>query len=86
VTTEDVLDEFLTAMAGAGAHLRHVAAALTRMIMQDAATRVVPQSHFTFLRGLEFLAADRIVCHARLPIWSQRPLIFPDARSPEEEP
>jgi predicted nucleic acid-binding protein len=54
VTTEEVLDEFLAAMAGGGPYLRRVAAAMTRTILADTATRVVPQSHFTFLRGLEF--------------------------------
>lgn len=53
VTTEEVLMEFLTAMSGGGEHLRHTAAALTRTILADRGATVLPQSHFSFLRGLE---------------------------------
>jgi prepilin-type processing-associated H-X9-DG protein len=44
-------------------------------------------SNLCYVDGhVQYLAADRFVCHARLPIWWQRPLIFPDAKTPEEEP
>jgi predicted nucleic acid-binding protein len=53
VTTQEVLIEYLTAMSGGGEHLRRVAVTLVQSIMVDPKTRVLPQSHFTFLRGLE---------------------------------
>jgi predicted nucleic acid-binding protein len=53
VTTEEVLIEYLTAMSGGGPHLRRTAATLVKTIMADARTKVLPQSHFSFLRGLE---------------------------------
>lgn len=54
VTTEEVLMEFLTAVSGGGEYLRWTAAALTRTILADESATVLPQSHFSFLRGLEF--------------------------------
>ncbi len=54
VTTEEILTEFLTAMSGGGDHLRRVAAALVHTILTDATVRILPQTHFSFLRGLEF--------------------------------
>jgi len=53
VTTEEVLTEFLTAMSGGGDHLRRAAAALVQTILADSSAQVLPQSHFSFLRGLE---------------------------------
>jgi predicted nucleic acid-binding protein len=53
VTTEEVLLEFLTAMSGGGEYLRRTAAMLVRTIMTDQSAYVLPQSHSTFLRGLE---------------------------------
>jgi predicted nucleic acid-binding protein len=53
ITTEEVLTEFLTAMSGGGAFLRRTAAALVRTILADEGTKVLPQNHFSFLRGLE---------------------------------
>jgi predicted nucleic acid-binding protein len=53
VTTEEVLTEFLTAMSGGGEHLRRTAATLVQTILADESTKVLPQTHFSFLRGLE---------------------------------
>jgi predicted nucleic acid-binding protein len=54
VTTDEVLGEFLTAMSGGGPHLRQTAIDLARAIMADISVTVIPQTHFTFLRGLDF--------------------------------
>jgi prepilin-type N-terminal cleavage/methylation domain-containing protein/prepilin-type processing-associated H-X9-DG protein len=49
--------------------------------------RHIAGSNLCYVDGhVQYLAADRIVCRVRLPIWWQRPLIFPDAKTPEEEP
>ena len=53
VTTEEVLTEFLTAMSGGGDHLRRVAATLVQTILTDRGAQILPQTHFSFLRGLE---------------------------------
>jgi uncharacterized protein len=53
VTTEEVLTEFLTAMSGGGRHLRRTAALLAHTILTDPNARVLPQTHFSFLRGLD---------------------------------
>jgi len=53
VTTDEVLVEFLTAMSGGGPRLRQTAVDLAREIMADVNVTVIPQTHFTFLRGLD---------------------------------
>ena len=52
VTTDEVLNEFLTAVAGGGAFLRQRAAAIVRTILADETVTVLPQSRATFLAGL----------------------------------
>jgi uncharacterized protein len=53
VTTEEVLLEFLAAMSGGGQYLRRATVALVRTIMADQSAKVLPQTHFSFLRGVE---------------------------------
>ncbi|HZP84593.1 MAG TPA: PIN domain-containing protein [Chthonomonadaceae bacterium] len=54
VTTEEVLTEFLTALARRGEFLRRKAAVTVRTILADETATVLPQTHFSFMRGLEF--------------------------------
>src|SRR5207253_3048405 len=53
VTTEEVLVEFLTWFASHGPAAREHAAATVRQILQDATSRVIPQSHDGFLAALD---------------------------------
>lgn len=53
VTTDEVLTEFLTALAGAGAHYRLQAALAVEDIISTENVRVLLQTHFSFLQGLE---------------------------------
>jgi uncharacterized protein len=53
VTAEDVFDEFLTAYSGRGRHLRQQAARAVRAAMVNPSVTLIPQSHQTFLSGLE---------------------------------
>jgi prepilin-type N-terminal cleavage/methylation domain-containing protein/prepilin-type processing-associated H-X9-DG protein len=49
--------------------------------------RHIAGSNLGYLDGhVQYLAADRFVCHVRLPIYWQRPIIWPDSKRPEEEP
>lgn len=57
LTTEEVLDEFLTHFAGRGAFLREKAVLVARWILSDPTVDVQMQSHATFLAGLELYAA-----------------------------
>lgn len=54
MTTEEVLTELLAALAGAGRQLRTQAAAMVRVIMAAPNTLVLPQSHESFIEGLDF--------------------------------
>lgn len=53
VTTDEVLSEYLTFFAAAPEHLRRKAAVNAQDILKDATVRVIPQSHESFLDGLE---------------------------------
>jgi predicted nucleic acid-binding protein len=53
VTTEEVLVECLGFVAGAGRHVRQVAAAAMQEILTSKDVTVVPQSHDSFLAGLK---------------------------------
>ncbi len=53
VTTEEVLTEFLTALSGAGSYYRRQAAQMVQDILDDNSVTVLPQSHKTFLDGLD---------------------------------
>lgn len=55
-TTEEVLAEFLTFFA-ADAWLRNRAAETVHALFSDPAVRVIPQSHESFLAGLDLYAA-----------------------------
>jgi uncharacterized protein len=52
-TTEEVLTEFLNALAGGGPFLRNRAAQMVRAIMAHPGVVVVPSSHSSFVRGVE---------------------------------
>lgn len=54
VTTEEVLPEVLTALAGGGPSLRRAAAAMVRAIQTSPDVRVVSQSGESFLAGLVY--------------------------------
>ena len=53
VTTDEVLAEFLAALAGSGPRLRVQAAIAVRRILDSQTTRVIPQSRESFISGLE---------------------------------
>ena len=52
VTTEEVLTEFLAGMAGRGEYQRALAIRMVRSILADDDVTVLPQTHQTFLDGL----------------------------------
>lgn len=54
VTTEEVLSEVLTALAGGGPNLRGAAAAMVRAIQTSPDVRVISQSGESFLAGLAY--------------------------------
>ena len=53
VTTEEVLSEFVTALAGGGPTLRKRVVEIVREILGGASVRLVTQSHDSFLRALD---------------------------------
>jgi len=53
VTTEEVLTEFLAGMAGRGEYQRALAIRMVRSILADDTVTVLPQTHETFLDGLD---------------------------------
>ena len=53
VTTEEILTEVLAYFSGRGRQLRDQAARDVRDILSDPAIRVMPQSHESFLAGLD---------------------------------
>ena len=57
VTTEEVLVEFLSAYAGRGAYLRQEAMKTVRAILANVHVTVRPQTHESFMRGLDFYAS-----------------------------
>jgi predicted nucleic acid-binding protein len=57
ITIDEVLTEFLTAMAGQGAFLRRKAVEVVRSILTDEGVIVVPQTRFSFLAGLALYEA-----------------------------
>ena len=52
VTTEEVLSEFLTGVAGFGEYIRRLACELVRNILDSPEIYVLPQSHASFQGGL----------------------------------
>jgi predicted nucleic acid-binding protein len=54
VTTEEVLLEVLSAYSGAGSYLRGKAVKTARLIMTGIDVTVMPQTHQTFMMGLDF--------------------------------
>jgi predicted nucleic acid-binding protein len=52
VTTDEVLAEFLTAMAKGGHWMRATAVCVVRAILVDPGVRIIPQSRESFLNGL----------------------------------
>jgi uncharacterized protein len=57
VTTEEVLDEFLTHYSGHGPTLRNLAATTVEKALSNPLVIVRPQSHRTFLHGLALYKA-----------------------------
>ncbi len=53
VTTEEVLTEFLNYFAESGTHRRSVAAQMCDQVLIHPNVTVLPQSHETFLQGLD---------------------------------
>jgi predicted nucleic acid-binding protein len=54
VTTEEILSEFLAAISRAGRTARKIAAERVLDLLHDESVTVYPQSHGSFLDGLEF--------------------------------
>lgn len=52
-TTDEVLTEFLNYFSDAGARRRGVAYEMCEMALSNSNVEVIPQSHESFLRGLE---------------------------------
>lgn len=57
VNTEEILTEVLAYFSGRGQQLRNQASRNVRDILSDPAIRVIPQSHESFLAGLELYEA-----------------------------
>jgi predicted nucleic acid-binding protein len=57
VTTEEVLVEFLSAYAGRSAYLRQEALKTVRAIQGNIHVTVLPQTHESFMKGLDFYAS-----------------------------
>jgi uncharacterized protein len=57
VTTEEVLMEFLSAYAGRGAYLRQEALKTVQAILANVHVTVMPQTHESFMKGLDFYAS-----------------------------
>ncbi len=57
VTPEEVPGEYLRFFSRAPQHLRRKASATVRMILTEPRVRVIPQSHESFLIGLDLFAA-----------------------------
>ena len=57
VTTEEVLVEFLSAYAGRGVYLRQEALKTVRAILGNVHVTVLPQTHESFMKGLDFYAS-----------------------------
>ena len=57
ITTEEVLTEVLAYFSGRGQRFRRRAAQTVRHLLTDPRVRVVPQSHESFLAGLELYEA-----------------------------
>lgn len=53
VTTDEVLTEFLAALASGGEHLRRKAVQMVRALLADPDVTVIPQSRKSFLAGLD---------------------------------
>lgn len=53
VTTDEVLTEFLAGMAGRGVYQRGLAIRMVRSILADDEVTIIPQTHQTFLEGLD---------------------------------
>jgi predicted nucleic acid-binding protein len=53
ITTDEVLLEFLNAVSARGSHFREQAALMVHDIITDPAVTVFPQSHQSFLAGLD---------------------------------
>ena len=52
VTTDEVIVEFLNFLSGRGIHLRTMAVAMARRILNDTSIVVFPQTHESMLDGL----------------------------------
>lgn len=57
VTTEEVLAEYLTFFCASPERLRREVASNVEAILQDPTVRVIPQSHESFIAGLELYRA-----------------------------
>jgi predicted nucleic acid-binding protein len=57
ITTEEVLGEYLTFFASAPDYVRREISLSVYDILADPGIRVVPQSHATFMAGLDFYSA-----------------------------
>ncbi|HYP07769.1 MAG TPA: PIN domain-containing protein [Bryobacteraceae bacterium] len=57
VTTEEVLAEYLNFFGSGSDRLRRRAAVVMGAILQDRSVRVIPQSHESFVSGLELYTA-----------------------------
>lgn len=57
VTTDEVLDEFLSFFSGYGTEMRVQVAHAVRGLLTDRAVRVIPQSRQSFLAGLDLYEA-----------------------------
>jgi predicted nucleic acid-binding protein len=57
VTTEEVLVEFLSAYAGRGEYLRQKAVQTIHAILSNTQVIVTPQTHRSFMAGLDFYAS-----------------------------
>jgi predicted nucleic acid-binding protein len=59
VTTDEVLVEFLTALAAGGEHSREQAARMVRALLAHPDVEVIPQSRESFVSGLALYESRR---------------------------
>ena len=83
VTTEEVLNEFLTAVSAHGDHARRLACRLVREILNDPGIEVVAQSHESFVAGLALYEAPRQAIQPRGLHFDERHAAAGNRRDPD---
>jgi hypothetical protein len=72
VTTEEGLVECLSAYAGRGAYLRQEALRTVRAILDNAHVTIRPQTHESFMKGLDFYASRADKAYSKVGVAVER--------------